>query len=410
MAVAEIPMYNYATNLGKSKHFIASYTAFDSDGMMTGYRGCLPSHITASLFESTKENHAAAIAPDLCPLGKFGFDPRCRDWYATGRKKYIDSWSSVYLTAPYEFASTSVGFAASATAPIVNPQTEDYAGQALLDFVPSTIKAAFDSLENTIAFVVTPEASLNGGDTVLGPDRFDPGWSWKEVAIGRLLFKDEPESSTYRFDFETHVLNKRMKLGEEGLVKVQRTTHGGSLETLTLAFRPVTVRVLLPLDPTVLSRGANESKALVYSVGIAYRESDVQQPWNEIESDIVDGINRSKCALISTIGIVSILFIILNFYVSCICLPKLHPKYFNSHLLIMLFCRHQITIRICKPVLILLRIVQSINRGHIDDDFPSLKYCSSEVHQVYSCFSKLLKIIRISNVAFFSGNVELTYR
>ena len=78
------------------------------------------------------------------------------------------------------------------------------------------------------------------------------------------------------------------------------------------------VRVLLPLDPTVLSRGANESKALVYSVGIAYRESDVQQPWNEIEGYIVDDMNRLKCAVISTIGIVSILFIILNFYVSSV--------------------------------------------------------------------------------------------
>lgn len=319
MAVAEIPLCNYATVIGKSKHFIASYTAFDSDGMMTGYRGCIPGHITASLFQSSKENHAADIAPDLCPLGKFGFDPRCRDWYATGRKKYFASLSSVYITAPYKFASiTTAGFAASATAPIVNPQTREHAGQALLDFVPSTIKDAFDSLEDAIAFVVTPEASLNGGDTVLGPDRFEPGWSWKEVAIGRLLFEDEPESSTDRLDFENNVLDKRMKLGEEGLAKVQRTRRDGSRETLTLAFRPVTVRVLLPLDPTVLSRGANESKTLVYSVGIAYRESDVLQPWNEIEGGIVDYINRLKFVLISTIGIVSILLIILNFYVSSI--------------------------------------------------------------------------------------------
>jgi len=38
MAVADIPVYNYATQLGHKKSFIASYTALDADGMMTGYR------------------------------------------------------------------------------------------------------------------------------------------------------------------------------------------------------------------------------------------------------------------------------------------------------------------------------------------------------------------------------------
>jgi len=38
MSIVEIPMYNYATELGRAKHFIASSVAFDADGMMSGYR------------------------------------------------------------------------------------------------------------------------------------------------------------------------------------------------------------------------------------------------------------------------------------------------------------------------------------------------------------------------------------
>jgi len=38
MAVAEIPLYNYATNMGKSKLFLGSYIGFELDGMFTGYR------------------------------------------------------------------------------------------------------------------------------------------------------------------------------------------------------------------------------------------------------------------------------------------------------------------------------------------------------------------------------------
>lgn len=377
MAVADIPLYNYATVLGNTKHFIASYTALDADGMMTGYRGCQPSHLVASLFQSNEQNRAGDIAPFLCPLGKFGFDPRCRDWYATGRKKY-EAGTPIHITAPYKFASEDAAFAASATAPIVNPRTREYAGQALLDFYPSELKEGFDSLEDNIAFVITPEASSYGGDTVLGPE---PGWSWKEVAIGELLFPDEPANSTYRVNFETDVLLK-MKRGEKGLAKIQRM-RDGSIETLQLAFEPVFTRVLLPLDPSDLSRGVNRSDALVYSVGLAYRESEFEQPWNDIERGVMDDLESLRCVYLSIVGMVSLLFCFVTFY---------------------------ITIKICRPMLVLLCIVRSINQGKIEDDIPPLHGGSSEVHQVYNCFSKLNKIVRISNVAFFSGNLVFAYR
>jgi len=61
-------------------------------------------------------------------------------------------------------------------------------------------------------------------------------------------------------------------------------------------------------------------------------------------------------------------------------------------------------------MLVLLCIVQSINQGKIEYDIPPLTGGSSEVHQVYNCFSKLYKIVRISNVAFFSGNLVFAYR
>lgn len=38
MSVVEIPVYNFATNLGQDRKFLASSVAFDADGMMSGYR------------------------------------------------------------------------------------------------------------------------------------------------------------------------------------------------------------------------------------------------------------------------------------------------------------------------------------------------------------------------------------
>lgn len=57
----------------------------------------------------------------------------------------------------------------------------------------------------------------------------------------------------------------------------------------------------------------------------------------------------------------------------------------------------------------LLRAVQNINAGKIEGDFPPLQGGSREVHRVYNSFAKLYKVVRISNTAFFSGNLKWAY-
>ena len=66
----------------------------------------------------------------------------------------------------------------------------------------------------------------------------------------------------------------------------------------------------------------------------------------------------------------------------------------------------QITVSITKPMITLLRVVERINAGGIEDELPPLQGGSREVHQVYNSFAKLIKIVRMSNIAFFSGNLE----
>jgi len=250
-------------------------------------------------------------------VGKFGYDPRCRDWYATGKKKYYnETVSPVYVTAPYLFAGKVAEFAASATAPIVNPETGGDAGQALLDFYPSSLRDIFNGLEEPIAFVITPDDGFTSGDTVVGPYRNDENWT--ESAIGELLFVNETDS-TNRNIFETKVLPK-MKSGENG-TDVFNLTYEGSIETVKIAFQPVEARVLLPLDPSDLARGANSSKILVYSIGVAVRESDFWLPWSQIEDDIMDDLEQLRCIYLSIIGFVSLVFIALTFWVSSAASP-----------------------------------------------------------------------------------------
>ena len=69
----------------------------------------------------------------------------------------------------------------------------------------------------------------------------------------------------------------------------------------------------------------------------------------------------------------------------------------------------QISLAVTTPTLILLRIVKNINAGRIDDDLPPLEGGSRESNKVYISFAKLFKIVRVSNTAFFSGNLKWAY-
>jgi hypothetical protein len=53
----------------------------------------------------------------------------------------------------------------------------------------------------------------------------------------------------------------------------------------------------------------------------------------------------------------------------------------------------------------LLEVVKQVNAGRIEDDIPPLTGGSREVHRVYASFAKLYRIVRMSNSAFFTGDL-----
>jgi len=79
--VANIVVYNYANSLGWKNKIIGVYQAMQSDGLMMGFNGCDYTHPGFASWNSNENNHAAVVAPLLCPLGKYGYDPRCRYVY-----------------------------------------------------------------------------------------------------------------------------------------------------------------------------------------------------------------------------------------------------------------------------------------------------------------------------------------
>lgn len=173
LSIVSIPLYNYDQTKNAERP-LGTYMGFDADGMITGYTGCKHgASPKRAHFQSSEKNGAFKVNPTLCPRLKHGYDSRCRDWYATGRRLSEEEGIPLYVTPPYLFSGNErVG--QSCSSPLVDPITGKHVGQTLLDFLPESV---INSLrpENTVLgpdgfpILITVRDDGFGNNTVVGP-------------------------------------------------------------------------------------------------------------------------------------------------------------------------------------------------------------------------------------------------
>jgi hypothetical protein len=136
---------------------------------MVGYVGCDDSPVDFPYFQSNNETGAYKIRPDLCPYGKYGYDCRCRDWYAQAKIR------EVHITPPYVFSQGDI-VGTSAASTIRDPVTSELVGEALLDFLPAAFTKALGPSGTVIGpgdlgfpLVITADEDIYGGNTLIGP-------------------------------------------------------------------------------------------------------------------------------------------------------------------------------------------------------------------------------------------------
>jgi hypothetical protein len=68
-------LYNYDI---QKENYVGQYVSFEADGLLLGYMGCRYAleSVDYSNWQSTESNGAASLRPELCAMGKHGFDPR----------------------------------------------------------------------------------------------------------------------------------------------------------------------------------------------------------------------------------------------------------------------------------------------------------------------------------------------
>jgi hypothetical protein len=309
--ITNIALFNYERAIHEEKERLTSGISFDADGLSLGYSGCNHQFTAASNFESTTSNMASSISPALCPEGKFGYDPRCRNWYDSGKKRYMANRDPVYITAPYEFAlEASSFFATTATSPIANPSTNEYVGQVFSDFRSTDVRNLFHTLEDDdfCPFVVAIEDDINGGNTVVPPGKLS-NTIWESKSIEDLVLRYDNSTSELKESFKANVL-ALMKNGTQSYREFSRTNLDGKVENMTLAFAPVRARVMLPLDPSDYSRGVNISSILVYSVGIAISNTKIDDAWQPISAEIMHDLRFLSNIHLVIVAAVSICLVI----------------------------------------------------------------------------------------------------
>ena len=331
------PIYNYRTFLVHSEdhRFMGVNIGFEADGMLAGWTGCSQPTPRYPHWRSTVSNFADKLRPDLCPLGSYGYDSRCREWYAAGKEAAVDGGrnTSLFVTAPYYLARGDVQ-ASSATQALVDPKTGEHFGQALVDFLQFDMnRLSLGKSDDRFHVVITPSLDVAGGDTVIGPDlKEDAPHLDDRNSIGRRILQYDRSDSTNRREFERNVLH-HMKLGHpcfsgqgrsvDHVPSFTRTVHqeddhGNILETeeaLRMVYDPIHIRALGSVQTDNFSRGLTVSKPLVYSIGIVRSEASLEKAFEDFQRDAGQRLQRDVVIYMTMIALVSLVATLITCWV-----------------------------------------------------------------------------------------------
>jgi len=324
-------LYNY--DIFRETTILGADLAFEDDGSFIGYSGCSAS-ASYSKWVSSVENGAYGLRPELCPLGKYGYDPRCRNWYHRGKETGGVNGSFIYVSPPYLFAGSDIN-AQSASSPLIDPRTGKHVGQTLIDFVSQPIldslnKDNFALSEKGFPVLITIETDNFEADTVIGP-----GLDGEAKPIEQLVLPYEPGCSGAACDEGFFGILQEMKAGENGTDNFTRVASDNSRELIHFAYAPVYVKVFEPVNSSDFSRGVVMKKYLLYSLAFAEFEDAMLEEFTELENEIQ-----------------TLFYIVLSILCLTIILSTLFVVFFSK----------VITVSMTTPMLHLLQLMKTINR------------------------------------------------
>ncbi|KAI2498817.1 hypothetical protein MHU86_15670 [Fragilaria crotonensis] len=387
LSMIQIPLFNYQT----ATHYDAtfSYTSFEDNGIMSGYTGCEYVYAYSSQFISDAVTGAAEVNSTLCPLGKFGYDPRCRMWYLGG-KLTLAAGGTTYVSPPFR-SLISDYIAQTLTLPIYNE--DRFIGQNSVDFSPSRIIDSLSQSEPPLpgtgfhVLVSTSNFSF-GSDAIVGPG-FDVK-SDLESGRKRLI-----EQSVLPFDVcengvgtgcdnlaEFHKIVDDMRAGKSGTARFKRSTEEGGTEFVFWAFAPVNINSYQTLNNSDIFHGVVRKTSPAFSLALASPEPGLNGAFDSLSSAMLRTVQIAIIVLAIVIALTLVGLTVIS---------------------------GRVTASLIKPISGLLRVLTKINNHELRNDNEETNGGSTEVTKVNDAIERLHTVLPVANIAFFSGDLKTAY-
>lgn len=219
----------------------------------------------------------------------------------------------LHVTAPYRFASKpQVVYGQSATAAIINPFTEEYVGQVLIDFLSKNI---YEIVENFTyytqgGFPILIAVQGDAADTIVGPG---VSLDQESLSIAEGVLPYDMKCNDYidcmeRIEVFLKIVEE-MKKGETAVSLFKRKKENGDVETMHIAYAPVSVPKIRSVNSSDFSRGVEWSTHLVYSFAIVEPEEGVLTPFRGIEDTMKKQANLAIIVVTAVILIAALLVV-----------------------------------------------------------------------------------------------------
>lgn len=300
-----LPLYNYhgAQGVSGPRTSASSYIAFEADGGYLGYAGCNYDASRYARFLSSGENDAFLVNPELCPVGKYGYDPRCREWYGDTKRKAIWQNGFIHLTAPYKFAATGA-IGTTACSGLIDPETGEYIGTTAIDLTPTEIFSRLKTIDSDFYFVISTE---DGEDTVVGPGH--PLEAAPKKIADVILPNDSQDSSNH---LEFADIISRMKDGESGIERFSRTSLKGTEDDLLISFAPIKTRALKAVQPDDFSRGVEASDDVLYSLAVVKSRTTLETQFQGVKQQIDESLETTTIVFVSLVALITLLCVVVT--------------------------------------------------------------------------------------------------
>lgn len=301
-----LPLYNYPSLEGYDGPRISasSYLAFEADGGYLGYAGCnYDVSDFAGRFQSSDENEAYKVRPELCPRGKYGYDPRCRQWYDDTKWDIQNGY--LHMTAPYRSRTSNTLGTTTACSALVDPESGEFVGAVAIDLTPRELFWNLESNEADVFFIISTAV---GNDTVFFGPRYQ--WNGGPENIADVALPNDAANSSNREKFTE--ITDRMKKGEVGIAEFYNTSQTRTNDSILVSFAPLRSRALKVVRPNDFSAGVEQSEIVIYSLGMAQSMKTLVVRFEGIDEQINENLGKTTTVFISGVALITLICIMIT--------------------------------------------------------------------------------------------------